>query len=522
MAGSVYQPTGMEQLFLERLNVARANPAAYGQSIGLDLSGVAASQPLTFNLKLMQSSRLHSQDMNNQNFFGHCTAQDPLCQNANSTDPGDRIEAAGYIWRGYGESLAAGFNTPAEALRALIIDDGIPDLGHRRHLLAIDPVSATLPEVGIGIVQNGSGIYEDYYTIDSARDYDTSDPHNSFLTGVIYNDLDADNSYSDGEGYSELTVRAVADGSGAEFTATAFCSGGYSLEVPAGTYTVSVSGGTWSGSQIVSNVTIGSSNVKVDFEATEPGAGQGCATLPAAAAELGVWSGTWQIDANGNDVWDGAAGGDISAKFGKTKSDVPVPLDWDGDGSNELAIFKSGKNLQVDSNGNNRWDGKKVDTQIALGNGGDQAVVGDWNGDGRDDIGVLRNEDGMFHLDTNGDRQLDGSDARFAFDSFQAGDKAIAGDWNGDGTDEVGIFRAGNTFMLDSDGDRSWNPALDTQSTVAVASARPAVADYDGDGRSEMAIYSVNTFQVDTDHDGTLDSSRPFRAALAPVAGNWA
>jgi hypothetical protein len=76
--------------------------------------------------------------------------------------------------------------------------------------------------------------------------------------------------------------------------------------------------------------------------------------------------------------------------------------------------------------------------------------------------------------------------------------------------------------MLDSDGDRTWNPALDTQSTVAVASASPAVADYDGDGRSEMAVYSSNVFQIDTDHNGTLDSSRPFRVGLAPVAGNWA
>jgi uncharacterized protein YkwD len=521
MAGSVYQPTGMEQLFLELLNAARANPAAYGQSIGLDLSDVAPSQPLTFNLKLMQSARLHSQDMNNQNFFGHCTAQDPQCQNSNSTDPGDRIQAAGYDWRGYGESLAAGFNTPSEALRALIIDEGIPDLGHRRHLLAIDSISATLPEVGIGIVLDGSGAYSDYYTIDSARDYATSDPHDSFLTGVIYNDLDSDSFYSADEGYAALTVRAVANGSGAEFTATAFCSGGYSLELPAGSYTVTVSGGTWAGSQTATDVSIGSSNVKLDFQSAEPGAGQGCTPMPPAAAELGVWSGTWQIDANGNDVWDGAAGGDISAKFGKTKTDVPVPLDWDGDGSNDLAILKKGKTLQIDSNGNNRWDGKDTDTQITLGNGGDQAVVGDWDGDGTDNIGVFRNDDRMFHLDTNGDRQLGASDARFAFDTFQAGDVAISGDWNGDGTDEIGIFRAGNTFMLDSDGDRTWNPALDTQSTVAALSARPAIADYDGDGRSEMAVYSASMFQIDTDHDGTLDSMRTFRTGTAPVAGNW-
>jgi hypothetical protein len=40
-----YTPTAYEQLVLERLNDARANPAAYGQSIGFDLSGIAPSQP---------------------------------------------------------------------------------------------------------------------------------------------------------------------------------------------------------------------------------------------------------------------------------------------------------------------------------------------------------------------------------------------------------------------------------------------------------------------------------------------
>ena len=37
------QPTPIEQEFLERLNDARANPAAYGRSIGLNLAGIPPS-----------------------------------------------------------------------------------------------------------------------------------------------------------------------------------------------------------------------------------------------------------------------------------------------------------------------------------------------------------------------------------------------------------------------------------------------------------------------------------------------
>src|SRR5436309_4048200 len=87
---SGFQPTAVEQLFLEQLNDARANPAAYGASIGLDLSAVAPSQPLAFNTDLVESARLHSQDMNNRAYFAHNTPE--------GIDPGQRMSAAGFAW----------------------------------------------------------------------------------------------------------------------------------------------------------------------------------------------------------------------------------------------------------------------------------------------------------------------------------------------------------------------------------------------------------------------------------------
>lgn len=510
MTGSVYDPTALEQLLLELLNAARAYPTGYGRTIGLDLARVSASQPLAFDLRLMESARKHSQDMNDRNFFDHV--------NPSGEDPGARIDAAGYIWSGYGESLAAGYNTVDEALRALIIDDGVPDLGHRRHLLAIDSISATLPHVGIGIVMDGSGLYSDYYTIDSARDFDPYDGVGDVysLTGVVYNDLDGNSFYSVGEGYGGVTIEAVADGLGATFSATTFDSGGYSLALPAGTYTVTASGGAFPG-PLVASVTMGSRNRKLDFLPSGPSNGPTPFGNPL-TAELGVWSGSWHIDSNANGTWDGSTT-DSLFKFDGSKNGVPVALDWDGNGFLDLAVFKKGRKLMIDSSGNRSWNDRK-DTTIIIGNGGDQAVLGDWNGDGRDDIGVWRNEDGMFHLDTNGDRVLNGADARFAF-GVQSGDIAVVGDWNGDGRDDVGYFRGGNTFVLDSDGDRVFNPALDTQVTVSVPSARPAVADYNGDSRTDLAVFSGNTFHIDSDNDGSLDTVRTFRSGQIPVAGNW-
>src|SRR5438309_11720023 len=98
-------PTALEQLFLERLNDARANPAAYGASIGLDLSSVAPAQPLAFNPDLIESALVHSQDMSNRAYFSHYTPE--------GLDPGARMTQAGFFWNGWGESIAGGSAYPS-------------------------------------------------------------------------------------------------------------------------------------------------------------------------------------------------------------------------------------------------------------------------------------------------------------------------------------------------------------------------------------------------------------------------
>src|SRR5947207_6258372 len=62
-------PTAAEQLFLEQLNDIRANPAAYGASIGVDLSAVAPAQPLVFDPLLIQAAQQHAQDMNDRAYL---------------------------------------------------------------------------------------------------------------------------------------------------------------------------------------------------------------------------------------------------------------------------------------------------------------------------------------------------------------------------------------------------------------------------------------------------------------------
>lgn len=244
-------PIVAEQVFLERLNDARANPAAYGQSIGVDLSYIAPSMPLAFDERLIEATRLHSQDMNANNFFSH-TGSD-------GGSPWTRMNQAGYSYTSAAESIAAGYTTPELALRGLIIDAGVPSLGHRNHLLA-NGSGYQHREIGIGIVQNGSGNYRNYYSIDSGSNSDVR----PYLTGTVYSDTNGNQKYDAGEGLSGVTLTTTGA------TATTWATGGYSLRVSgAGSYTVTASGGGLSG-PITQTVTVGASNVRLNFNSANP------------------------------------------------------------------------------------------------------------------------------------------------------------------------------------------------------------------------------------------------------------
>lgn len=268
------QPTAAEQLFLEQLNNARANPAAYGATIGVDLSGVAPSQPLAFDPYLINEAQSHSLDMINQNYFSPTTpegvtlvqrilssgfpikdrrapnrwALGPIAQ-ITYTDPG--LPQA---------SLQAIADNAPIALSDLITDQGFSDLHHRRALLSISPDSnPALRLVGIGAAAAGSA---EMTTLDYSIDIAAPAKTGAYLTGVVFEDANGNGSYDVGEGLGGVTIKAV--GNRDQGTATTFASGGYSLPLRPGTYTVTVSGGGLIHS-MTQSVRMGTLNTALNF-----------------------------------------------------------------------------------------------------------------------------------------------------------------------------------------------------------------------------------------------------------------
>ena len=116
--------------------------------------------------------------------------------------------------------------------------------------------------------------------------------------------------------------------------------------------------------------------------------------------------------------------------------DTPLSGDWNGDGIDSVAVFRSGE-WMLDADGDGRW--VETDEKIPFGEAGDEPIVGDWNGDGIDDLGVIRGD--VWIIDSDGDRRLTGNDKQVRIEKPSDDAKPIVGDWDGDGKDELGWYR---------------------------------------------------------------------------------
>jgi len=130
--------------------------------------------------------------------------------------------------------------------------------------------------------------------------------------------------------------------------------------------------------------------------------------------------------------------------------------------------------------------------------------------------GFFRPSSGTFHLDTNGDGSVDD-----VIPFGQAGDLPVAGDWNGDGSDGIGVYRPmAAQFLLDYDRD-----GISDEVLVGVGDGDlPVAGDWNGDGTFDVGTWEIatQTFHLDWTHDGDPDLSFSFGdSAELPIAGDW-
>lgn len=171
----------------------------------------------------------------------------------------------------------------------------------------------------------------------------------------------------------------------------------------------------------------------------------------------------------------------------------------------------------LDSNDNGAWNPE--DRATIYGFASDTPIIGDWNGDGRDQIGVFRTFGplGQFILDSNDNGTWDSQDRVF-FYGF-AGDKPVVGDWNGDGRDEVGNFRAFGSlgqFILDTNNSGAWE-SQDRAFIYGFASDKPVVGAWLSPS-SLLAAGGESVFAAESPALRTSD----LEAIVAEALASWA
>jgi uncharacterized protein YkwD len=106
-----------------------------------------AAPELTWNDPLTQAAVGHSDDMVAHNFFSHT--------GSTGSSAGDRITAAGYVWRTAGENIAAGQTSVAQ-----VVDGWMKSDGHCANIM-----NAAYRDIGAACVAGNAGTtYGTYWT----------------------------------------------------------------------------------------------------------------------------------------------------------------------------------------------------------------------------------------------------------------------------------------------------------------------------------------------------------------------
>jgi hypothetical protein len=185
-------------------------------------------------------------------------------------------------------------------------------------------------------------------------------------------------------------------------------------------------------------------------------------------------------------LYGATAGGDtVRFRYGRS-GDVPVVGDWKGDGRDTVGVVRNGRRwLLRDSNTSG-----DADRTFIYGGwlGRDRPVVGDWTGKGFDAPGVVRGS--TWHLRTT--LSSGNADITFTYGRVDRGDIPVAGDWTNKGRDTAGVVRSGVWHLRDSNrgGSADWIVKYGRKGDV------PVVGNWDGRGGDTPGVVRGTTWML--------------------------
>jgi hypothetical protein len=116
--------------------------------------------------------------------------------------------------------------------------------------------------------------------------------------------------------------------------------------------------------------------------------------------------------------------------------------------------------------------------------------VGDWNGNGKDTIGLYNPTTSTFYLRNSNTSGY--ADATFVYGSAGGGSKPIVGDWNGDGTDTIGLYAPATSMFYLSDSNTGGNASMAFMYGSANGGSTPVVGNWTPSDQAYQVVASAN------------------------------
>jgi hypothetical protein len=234
-------------------------------------------------------------------------------------------------------------------------------------------------------------------------------------------------------------------------------------------------------------------------------------TAPPAGTSTGGFSkGVWRVSNVNAEQLSKSARVFASYRFGRA-GDLPVVGDWDGDGTQTVGVVRPSK-----AAGTNRLllrNSRGPVLSFTYGAYGDRVLMGDWDGNGTWTPAAVRA--GVWSMRNSNTAGRADRTVRFG----QAGDRYLAGDWNGDRVFTPAVQRGTTFWFRNSTG----SGPSELHTTFGRAGDLGFVGDWNGNGTWTPAVlrggtrwYLKNSFTGTTAAVG-LAKQTPG----TPVVGDW-
>jgi hypothetical protein len=207
---------------------------------------------------------------------------------------------------------------------------------------------------------------------------------------------------------------------------------------------------------------------------------------------------------------------------------IPISGDWEGNGTITTGLYNPKTSVFYLRNTNTAG---YADTSFQFGPAGLPAgsqwipIAGDWEGNGTDTVGLYNPTTSAFFLRNTNDSGY--ADETFSFGAAGAGWLPVVGDWTGGCKDTIGLYNPKtSTFYLRNSDTSGYANATFTYGPAG-GGWKPLAGDWDGNGSDTIGLYNPTTSAFclrNSNSSGYANMTFVYGSAgggWSPIAGNW-